>query len=39
MIWLAYIGCNQVVAVLALCFSVGLNGFMFSGFHVDIVHV
>jgi len=35
-IWLAYVGCDRVLAVVVLCLSVGLNGASFVGFQVRL---
>ena len=35
LMWLAFVGCNPATAVMALCFAVGLNGAVFSGFQVS----
>ncbi len=38
-VWLAFVGCNQTVSVIALCVAVGLNGAVFSGYQVSDVHL
>lgn len=34
LLWLAFVGCNSTMAIVALCFGVGLNGAVYSGFQV-----
>jgi len=34
LVWLAFVGCDRVLAVVALCFAVGLNGAIYSGWQV-----
>lgn len=35
LIWLAFVGCDRTLAVVALSLSVGLNGAVYSGFQVN----
>lgn len=35
LVWLSFVGCNRVMAVLALCTCVGLDAAGYSGFFVS----
>ena len=34
LVWLAFVGCDRTMAIVALCIAMGLNGCAFSGFMV-----
>lgn len=37
LIWLAFVGCDQTLSIVALCLSVGFNGAIYSGYQVNHV--